>query len=172
MNSENLIKKSSFALTIIALLMMVCLSACTVSSGVPSVERVLKLENIDEKTEIMNQKNIQELNVENSETDTKAPEGILKGNFLVAWERVIPGDFVEKVTDSSEFTEGFRNIRLIYKADEAEEILKNAMGEVDITKEEIDFIEIFHLNWDVSKDCFEEQGIKNRVLEKYFENNP
>ena len=122
MNGENLIKKSCFALTIIALLMMVCLSACTVSSGVPSVEQASKLENIDEKTEIMNQKNIQELNVENSETDTKAPEGILKGNFLVAWERVIPGDFVEKVTDSSEFTEGFRNIRLIYSAEKAEEI--------------------------------------------------
>ena len=169
MNSENLIKKSSFALTIIALLMMVCLCACTVSSGVPSVERVLKLENIDEKTEIMNQKNIQELNVENSETDTKAPEGILKGNFLVAWERVIPGDFVEKVTDSSEFTEGFRNIRLIYSAEKAEEILKKALGKVDITREEIDFIEIFHLNWDASKDCFEEQDVKECVFEKYFE---
>ena len=169
MNHENLIKKSYAALIIIALFAMVCLCACADSSGVPYVEQDLKQESFDDKTEIFNQKNIEEFNDKDSEADKNAPEGVLKGNFLVAWERIIPGDFVEMVTDSSEFTEGFRNIRLIYKAEEVEEILKKAMGEIDITREEINFTEIFHLNWNASKDCFEERGVKESVLEKHFE---
>ena len=169
MNHENLIKRSYAALIIIALFAMVCLCACADSSGDPYEEQALNLERFDEKTEIFNQKNIEEFGDKDSEADKTAPEGVLKGNFLVAWERIIPGDFVEKITDSSEFTEGFRNIRLIYKAKEVEEILKKAIGEIDITREEIDFTEIFRLNWDASKDCFEEQGVKESVLEKHFE---
>ncbi len=169
MNHENLIKRSCAALIIIALFAMVCLCACADSSGVPYAEQDLKQESFDDKTEIFNQKNIEEFNDKDSEADKNAPEGVLKGNFLVAWERIIPGDFVEMVTDSSEFTEGFRNIRLIYKAEEVEEILKKAMGEIDITREEINFTEIFHLNWNASKDCFEERGVKESVLEKHFE---
>lgn len=167
MNSENLIKKSCFALIIIALLAMVCLCACAVSNDASSGKQTEEKSVFVEKKETSKPETAEEL--ETKKTDIKAPEGALKGNFLIAWKPVVPNDFVEKVTDSSKFTEGFRNIRLIYKAKEAEEILKNAMGEIDITQEEIDFMEIFHLNWDTSKDCFEENGVKESVLKKNFE---
>ena len=66
MNSKNLIKKSCFALIIIALLTMVCLCACAVSNDASSGKQTEK-------------------KLETKKTDIKAPEGVLKGNFLVAW---------------------------------------------------------------------------------------
>ena len=45
--------------------------------------------------------------------DVDAPEGTLKTYFFVSSEKIIPENFTEKVSDESEFVEGFRNVKLL-----------------------------------------------------------
>ncbi len=159
--------KSKNLIVTVAVLLMTCLSAFAIFSDVSSVEQAAETEIITEE-DVPKREEKPEIVSEVAEKDIKAPEGILKGNFLVAWETVTPDNFVEQITDSSEYIEGFRNVRMMYKEDEVEEILKSAMEELDIIQDKLDFVEIFQLNWDASKDCFEEQDFDVKMLENCF----
>lgn len=160
---KNLIGKTLgiFAMAVISV--MACLCACTMPSGVPAAEQVPVHETAPEFETAAVTENVQQ------KTDNQAPEGILKGNFLIASEPVASDAFIEQITDDSDYTEGFRNVRQIYKESEAKEILKNAMAKIDITEENVDFLNVFGLSFDVSKDCKEERGVDGASLKKYFE---
>lgn len=157
MVKKNLIGKLRLFLTIAGILTMPGLCGCSPGPVMAECEEKILTEAVQEDC------------LQLAERDSAAPEGTLKGYFLVASEKVTPSDFVENVIDSSEFVEGFRSIRKIYDEAQVKAMLESGMKKVDITKEEPDFEKIFALNWDATKDCYEEQGNMEQSLEKNFE---
>lgn len=106
---KNLIGKTLgiFAMAVISV--MACLCACTMPSGVPAAEQVPVHETAPEFETAAVADRVKQ------KTDNQAPEGILKGNFLIASEPVASDAFIEQITDDSDYTEGFRNVRQIVK---------------------------------------------------------
>ena len=102
-------------------------------------------------------------------TDTAAPEGVLKGYFLIASKKVLPGDFLEAVTDSSKYVEGFRNIRMLRDEVQIKELLECSPVKPNITKPDFDISKVLGLTWDEAVDCYEEQESMVEFLEKEFQ---
>lgn len=155
---KNLIRKKRYFYAMAVVLAMACLSACSVS---PSY--------IKKKTgeqQIPAEESVEEEIL--TKTDTTAPEGILKSYFLIASETVVPGDFLESVTDDSEFTEGFRNAKLIYEEARVKELFQQGMENQETTQLDMDANELFGLDWKAEKDCYEDQQVSEESLEETF----
>ena len=150
---KNLIGKKRYFSAMAVILAMACLSGCA-QVLVADEEQPVQINTVKEQP---------------ADEPIAAPEGSLKGWFLIASQKVVPGDFIENVIASSEVTEGFRNIRKLYDETETKKKLENGIRGMDITKEEPDFAKIFELSWDVSKDCYEDSNVSDESLEPAFD---
>lgn len=169
---KNLTGKKQYFLAVAVFFVMVCFSACSQESvkdeSSQSGQAHIVQEQIEEQT-VEEQILQKQLSEQQEESDTEAPEGILKGHFLIATQKVTPGDFVENVADVSKVTEGFRNIRMLYGEEQTKERLKIGIAELDKTETELDLEKIFDLTWETASDCYEEKNISNESLESTFE---
>lgn len=165
---KNLIKSKRWVYAMAVIYAMASLSACASNPGAESAEVREFVVTEVQKNEEMTEKTSENVEHIGEETDNLAPEGILKGHFLIASETIVPEDFIEQVTDFSEFTKGFRNIRMIYDESKAMEMLENGFENLDIIREDPDFMGIFGLRWDMSDCCYEETGCSGDSLQKEF----